>query len=60
MTKSTSSKLLMFLSAAAVAILFGFMFNTEGSALKDAMQEGLMGAVAVIAVAGLWAAGAKK
>ncbi|MGE7824649.1 hypothetical protein [Paenibacillus sp. NPDC093718] len=60
MTKSTSSKLLMFLSAAAVVILCGFMFNTEGSALKVAMQEGLMGAVAVIAVAGLWAAGAKK
>ena len=48
------------LSAAAIVILFGLMINTEGSALRDAVQGGLMGAGAVIAVAGLWAAGTKS
>lgn len=60
MIKKTSSNALLFLSTAAIVILFGLMINTEGSALRDAVQGGLMGAGAVIAVAGLWAAGTKK
>ncbi|PAD28726.1 hypothetical protein [Paenibacillus sp. 7523-1] len=60
MIRNMSSKSFMMLSVAAIILLLGSMGNTEGSALKDAFQGALMGAGAVIAVAGLWLAGSKK
>ncbi|MDQ0049229.1 hypothetical protein J2T18_003530 [Paenibacillus polymyxa] len=55
-----SSKSFMMLSIAAIILLLGPLGNTEGSALKDAVQGALMGTGAVIAVAGLWPAGSKN
>lgn len=60
MIKNMSSKSFMMLSVATIILLVGSLSNTEGSAVKDAVQGALMGAGAVIAVASLWLARSKK
>lgn len=60
MIKSINSKSFMMLSVGAAVLLLGSLVSAEGSSIKDAVQGLLMGAGAVIAVAGLWMAGSKK